>query len=285
MVNTRKLRQSLEDCSFFMLPGIYDCLGAKIAESVGFSALYLSGGAYSIAGIGRPDLGFLNRSDVLDVCRRIVSTVNIPLITDTDNSFGNASQAADIARQLEQIGVAGMQMDDDILPQQIPSRIKEVLPWNLMAPKLKAARQNVSKDFVIIMRTMVGKFDGMLRAAERANRSMELGVDYVFIDGINSMEDLELVAKHSEAKLILNLNENMFPATLDIGTIQSMGFRIGLYPVSTLQIAAHSYYLLFRSLKSEYSTMSHKEEMIPTSVLQDIMGLNDIIKKLRSLYE
>lgn len=133
----KTLRQILEKEDFLILPGVYDCLSAKLAEEAGAKAVFLSGGALSIAGLGRPDIGFLNLTEFSSTIQRITSTINIPLISDADNGFGNAIHVANTARIYETLGVSGMQVDDQVLPQTRPTTSKEALSWDLVAPKIQ----------------------------------------------------------------------------------------------------------------------------------------------------
>lgn len=98
--NAQKLRQALQQQSYLMMPGIYDCLSAKMAENAGFQAAFFSGGAFSMATLGKPDIGFFNLTEAVHTLRRIVDSVNIPILSDGDNGFGNAIHAADTARRL-----------------------------------------------------------------------------------------------------------------------------------------------------------------------------------------
>lgn len=285
MSKQKILRQKLEENEFFTLPGVYDCLGAKIAENLGFDALYLSGGALSLATLGRPDSGYLNLTDLRAALERILSTVDIPIITDTDNSFGNAMHAADTAKTLERMGVCGLQIDDNILPQPKPQSDKEVISWDLLAPKLEAIRKNTSDDFVMVLRTIIGKTEGMEKALERANKAADLGVDYVFIEGFKTVEEMEYVTKESKAKLMVNLNENTFAATVDIEKVKSMGFKIGLYPISTIHVAAKSMYDVLSLLKEKGTTIDMKSQMLSYTDLMKFYNFYDDVEKYSNLYK
>ncbi|NLL81860.1 MAG: PEP phosphonomutase [Tissierellia bacterium] len=283
--NKKILREKLKENDFFTLPGIYDCLGAKIAESLGFDALYLSGGALSLAALGRPDSGYLNLTDLRMVLERVLSTVDIPVITDTDNSFGNAMHAADTAKTLERMGVCGLQIDDNILPQPKPENDKEVISWDLLAPKLEAIRKSTSDDFVMILRTIIGKTEGIEKAVERASKAADLGVDYVFIEGFNSVEEMEYATIESRANLMVNLNENTFAATVDIEKVRSMGFKIGFFPISTIHVAAKAMYDVLSLLKEKGTTMEMKSQMIPYSDLMRLYNFYDDVEKYSKLYK
>ena len=131
--HAKELRKILSETSFLTLPGVYDCLSAKIAEEAGFPALFLSGGALAYSVLGRPDFGFLSLAEFGTAIQHIVSSVHAPLIADADNGFGNAIQAANTGAMYEQLGAAGLQIDDKVLPANHPAK-NEIIDWELMGP-------------------------------------------------------------------------------------------------------------------------------------------------------
>ena len=133
--HAKELRKILSETSFLTLPGVYDCLSAKIAEEAGFQALFLSGGALAYSVLGRPDFGFLSLAEFGTAIQHIVSSVHAPLIADADNGFGNAIQAANTGAMYEQFGAAGLQIDDKVLPANHPAK-NEIIDWELMGPKI-----------------------------------------------------------------------------------------------------------------------------------------------------
>ena len=182
--HAKELRKILSETSFLTLPGVYDCLSAKIAEEAGFQALFLSGGALAYSVLGRPDFGFLSLAEFGTAIQHIVSSVHAPLIADADNGFGNAIQAANTGAMYEQFGAAGLQIDDKVLPANHPAK-SEIIDWELMGPKIKAVRTAVSDDFVIIYRTCAELYDfGVDEAIRRINLAKECGADYAYVDGI-----------------------------------------------------------------------------------------------------
>lgn len=284
MTNSGKLRQALAESEFLKLPGAYDCLGAKAIENAGFKAAYISGGALSMSVLGRPDIGFLNLTNLVNTLNLILSAVDIPIITDTDNAFGNAAHAAYTASMLERIGVAGMQIDDDILPQDIPAKDKDVLEWDMLGPKIESARKSVSDDFVIVHRIMVGKYRGMESAAKRANQAFSIGADYAFVDGMNSIDDIEYIINNTNGKMILNLNEATFAATCDFNTVKNLGYKIGLYPVAAMKVSAWAYKKVFESIM-ENGSSADAGIMLSPQEFGGSLGYDGIIDKYSRMYD
>lgn len=286
MNNNAKLRKILDETSYLVLPGVYDCLSAKMAEEAGAKAVFLSGGALSVANLGRPDIGFLNLTEFSDTIKKITSTIDIPLISDADNGFGNALHVGNTARAFEKLGVSGMQVDDQILPQTIPTTSKEMLDWDLAAAKIQAVRNNVSDDFVIIFRTIANIADGvgLEEAITRINKAKDYGADYAYVDGIKSEEQLIEVAKRSNIKLLISMNEKGVAANLPIEEIKDLGYRIGLYPVSTMVVAAKSMYDMLKNLMEDETTLKDRDHMFNPVEVYNMMGLNSLTEEYIKYY-
>jgi methylisocitrate lyase len=281
----KALREVIAKSDFFVLPGIYDCLGAQMAQNNGFEAVYLSGGAMSMAVLGKPDMGFLNLTDLKTNLQHIISSTDLAVISDTDNGFGNAIHAVDTAKALFDMGVAGLQIDDNISPSPVPQDSKELIPWEQLAPKILGIREAVGEDFIIILRTIIGISKPMDEIIERVDAAKAVGVDFVFVDGIKSVQDLAYLNHHTGAELIINLNENGFAASLSIEEIKAMGYRFGLYPVSTLQLSAGIYDKFFSLLKAEKSSMKMVGQMFPAPKLQNVFGKERLVKKYQTYYK
>lgn len=284
MNRNKRLREILDEESYLVLPGVYDCLTAKLAEEAGAKAIFLSGGALSIANLGKPDIGFLNLSEFTNTIQKIISTIDIPLISDADNGFGNGIHVGNTARVFENLGVSGMQIDDQILPQTRPTTSKEALEWELVEAKVKAVRMNVSDDFVIVFRTITNFTHDVDEAIRRINLASELGADYAYVDGIKSEEELEKVARESKIKLLVNMNEKSVAANMPIEKIKELDYKIGLYPVSTMAVAAKSVYNLLVDLIKDENTLKHRDNMFNPVEVYNMMGLDSLTEEYNKLY-
>lgn len=284
MNNRKALRKILDEDEFLILPGVYDCLSAKLAEKAGAKAVFLSGGALSIANLGKPDIGFLSLTEFASSIQKITSTINIPLISDADNGFGNAIHVGNTAKVFESLNVCGMQIDDQVLPQTFPTTSKESLSWDLTGPKIDSIRKNVSDDFIIIFRTIANITDGLEEAINRINKAKDYGADYAYVDGIKSKKELEIVSKQSKIKLLVNMNEKGIAANLPIEDIKGFGYKIGLYPVSTMAIAAKSMYDMLCDLMKEENTLKHRDKMFNPVEVYNMMGLTSLTEEYSKMY-
>ena len=282
----KKLRQTLSETKFLTLPGIYDCLSAKIAEEAGFPALFMSGGALAYSVLGRPDFGFLSLAEFGTAIQHIVSTVDLPLIADADNGFGNAIQAANTGAMYEQLGAAGLQIDDKVLPANHPAK-DEIIKWELMGPKIKAVRSAVSDDFVIIYRTCAELYNfGIDEAIRRINLAKDCGADYAYVDGIKSVESLEKISKEASIPLMVNLNEKGFVGGLPTEQVKTLNYKIGLFPISSMLAAAQGMIEVLRALSEQGTTLSVRDKMTnPPTKIHQMMGQFYLVEMYTPYYE
>lgn len=283
MIN-RKTFNELVSEDYILLPGVYDCLSAKMAEKVGFKAVFFSGGAYSMANMGLPDIGFYNPSELINQLVKIRNFIDIPIICDIDNGFGNSIHASYICRTLESIGVNGVQIDDQILPQNLPTLGKEKMDINLLLPKLISIRNEVSKNFTIIFRTISNITSGLDEAIYRINSVSNL-IDYAYVDGLKSIDEIEKVAKNSKVKLLINMNEKSIASNLEINYLKKLGYKIGLYPVSAFSIAANSIKNVYETIINEGNTLKIRSNMYDILDLYSEMKLNEKVMRNIKYYE
>lgn len=280
-----KLKTMLKEDEFLLLPGIYDCLSAKIAEEVGFKCLFLSGGALAVTKIGKPDIGFLNLNEFRNSIENITNTISTPLIADIDNGFGNAIHAANAAKEFEKAGAEGLQIDDKELPALDP-RKDVVLDMKLVTPKIKSIRENVSEDFLIIFRTCANLYGyGIEEAIKRINLAKDFGADVAYVDGIKSIEELKKVSENAEIDLMVNLNEKGFCGSLDIDEIKKYNYKIGLFPISTMLASAYGLYQVLEDLHKNESTMKSRNVMVEPKKVHTMMGLYSLTEKYSKLYK
>lgn len=279
------LAAQLRQKPFLTLPGVYDCLSAQMAKNAGFEALFFSGGSFSIAALGVPDIGFYNPTDALAAVERIVDLTELPLIVDADNGFGNAIHAARFAKRLLRLGAAGLQIDDQQLPQTRPGTGKASIEWDLVAPKIKAVKEAVGDDLFLLFRTVRGMTHGIDQAVERVNRAAELGCHMAYVDGLKNLEEVRQVASDCTLPLLANMNEKGFCASLAPQLIRDLGFKAGLFPVSSMAAAALAMERIFQTLKTEGTTAALADSLYPVTELYDRFGLGRLTRTYGSLYD
>ena len=282
----KELRRLLAENKFLTLPGVYDCLSARIAQEAGFPALFLSGGALAYSVLGKPDFGFLSLAEFGDAIQHIVSACRAPLLADADNGFGNAIQAANTGAVYEQLGAAGLQIDDKVLPASHPAR-NEIVDWKMIGPKIQAVRDSVSDDFVIVYRTCANLYGyGVEESIRRINLARERGADYAYVDGIKSMEELKKISDEAAIPLMVNLNEKGFVGgNVPIEEVKALRYSIGLFPISSMLAAAQGMIEVMGALAERGSTLSVRDKMTdPPTRIHNMMGQTALVEKYAPYY-
>jgi methylisocitrate lyase len=257
MKNTTVLRNAIMKRRAVVVPGAYDVLSAKVIEQCGFEAIQISG--YGIAGsfIGKPDVGLVQMKDVLDISWNITQAVSIPVMADVDTGGGNAVNAAWITERLIHMGIAGMNIEDQVFPKRCGHMSgKEVIPADEMAGKIRACaqvRDRLDKDFIINARTDVFAVAGLDEAIRRCNLYLKAGADLAFIDGIKTKADIQKAVKEIKGPLSVNLMDAISGMKTELIPIPELAkMRVGRVsiPVASIMVAHKALMNFFTALKN-----------------------------------
>lgn len=262
---TSSLREQLEDkTKIIVLPGVFDALSARIAEQVGFDAMFQTGYGSSAALLGMPDFGFLNAGETVDNARRIIRAVKVPVLVDADTGYGNPLNVWRLVQDLESLGAAGIFLEDQIWPKRCGHMIgKDVIPKDEYLPKLKAAVEaRKSKDFVIVARTDARAPIGLDEAIERGKAYKKVGADVIFVEAPRSIEELKKVAEEIDAPLVANMIEDGVTPTLSAQELLNLGYRMAVFPLSALYSATYAMRQVLTELKKTGATRVTRKMMV-----------------------
>lgn len=257
MKKARVLRQAIEDRRALVVPGCHDAFSARIIESCGFEAVQVSG--FGIAGslLARPDVGLVQMKDVLDLTWNIVQAVSIPVMADVDTGGGNAVNAAWTTERLIAMGVAGMNIEDQVFPKRCGHMAgKQVIPSEEMVGKLRACadvRDSLDADFVINARTDARAVLGLDEAIRRCNLYLRAGADLAFIDGIRTRAEIETAVRAIEGPLSVNQMDGITGVRTELVPIPELA-RLGVgrvsIPVASIMVAQKALTEFFRALRA-----------------------------------
>lgn len=265
MQKSVSLREQLEDKNkIIVLPGVFDALSARIAEHVGFEAMFQTGYGSSAALLGMPDFGFLHAGETVDNARRIIRAVNVPVLVDADTGYGNPLNVWRLVRDLEAIGSAGIFLEDQIWPKRCGHMAgKDVIPKDDYLPKLKAAVEaRKSKDFIIVARTDARAPLGIDEAIERGKAYRKAGADVIFVEAPQTIEELKKVADQIDAPLVANMIEDGVTPNLTGQELLKIGYRIAVWPLSGLYGATYAMRQVFTELKQTGYTKETRKMMV-----------------------
>jgi 2,3-dimethylmalate lyase len=250
-----RLRELLAAPGPLVAPGAYDALSARLVEQAGFDAVYMTGFGTTASLIGRPDVGLLTGAEMVDNARRIAAAVDVPVIADADTGYGNAINVVRTVQLYEQAGIAGIQLEDQVMPKKCGHMSgKALIGTDEMVGKLRAAAQaRRDPDLVLIARTDAVAVTGVDDALTRARAYADAGADLLFVEAPTSEADIERVATELRgmAPLVFNWAEGGRTPPLSLERMTELGFSLVIYPIGTLLAATAGIRSLLASLKAD----------------------------------
>ncbi len=282
MYNKRRLslRDQLEDRNkIIVLPGVFDALSAKIAEYVGFDAMFQTGYGSSAALLGMPDFGLLNSGETVENAMRIIRAVRVPVLVDADTGYGNPLNVWRLVRDLESLGAAGIFLEDQVWPKRCGHMTgKDVIPKDEYIPKLKAAIEaRQSKDFIIVARTDARAPIGLEEAIERGKAYRKAGADVIFVEAPRSVEELKKVAEEIDAPLVANMIEDGVTPNLSASELLKLGYQIAVFPLSAIYSATFAMKRVLTELKNTGTTKDARNIMVTFKDFNQFMNLDHFV--------
>lgn len=278
-----KLKQLLSSPVIARAVGVYDGFTAKLVERAGFDAALISGAAVATSLQGLPDNGMITLTEMADAAKRISQCVEIPVIADADNGYGNAMNVRRTVQEFELGGCAALQLEDQASPKKCGHMDgKEVIPTIEHCRKIEMAAAT-RKEMLILARTDAATVTGIEDAIHRVNEYHKAGADFVIVDAPRSVEDLRQIGEGVTAPVMVNLVEGGKTPYLSKEELQEMGFSIVCYPgVCTLSVIK-TVGMILRELYETGNTQKYKEFI---GVLKDHNDLvnNSFYQQLEKKY-
>lgn len=275
------LADRLSSGPILVAPGVYDALTASLAVDAGFEALYLSGAAVAYTRLGRPDIGLSTMSEMADTMALIRDRVEVPVIIDADNGFGNALNAQRTMRVYERAGASALQIEDQSYPKRCGHLSeKRLIPSAEMVGKIKAmadARQ--SDGTLIIARTDAIGVEGLEAALDRAEAYVAAGADALFVEAPRSGAELRRVADQfaSRIPLLANMVEGGATPIRNAADLDEMGFRIVIFPGGIVRALARTAQEYYASLAANGSNAPFADRMFDFNGLNRVIGTPEML--------
>jgi methylisocitrate lyase len=270
---TRTLRRAIAGRNCIPIPGAFNAATARLIERAGFPAVYVSGAGLANATAGVPDIGLLSLAEVSQLAGYIAAAVKIPVIADADTGFGGPANAAETVRQFERAGLSGLHIED----QQFPKRCghlagKELITIDEMSEKLRAAaRARNDKNFLIIARTDARAVEGLASAIDRAREYLKAGADAIFPEALESPGEFKQFAKNLRAPLLANMTEFGKTPLLSIRQLQSLGYKMAIFPQTAFRVASKSIEQCLKDLKRSGTQKKWLKRMQTRKELYDLL--------------
>ena len=282
----KNLRRMINDTSKpLVIPGVFDAIGAKIAQKVGFEAMFQTGYGTSATLFGMPDYGFIGPTETVENARRICRAVSVPVIVDADTGYGNALSVWKLVKELESAGASGIFLEDQRWPKRCGHMSgKEVIRKEEYAEKLAAAVDaRKSKEFIIVARTDARATQGLDDAIERGLYYKKIGADAIFVEAPKTIAEMKKIGKSIKAPLVANMIEGGATPISSASTLHKIGFKIILYPLSVLYANAYASLQILKELRKTGTTTKFHKKLVNFEQFNDLVDLPKF-RKLESKY-
>jgi methylisocitrate lyase len=270
-----RFRRLLERPEILQIPGAHNGMAALQARDAGFSALYLSGAAMS-ASMGLPDLGIITVDDVCFFVRQVARASGLPVLTDGDTGYGEALNVMRMVRSFEDAGAGAVHIEDQLLPKKCGHlNDKKLADARDMAAKVAAARK-ARRHLFIIARTDAAASEGIDGAVARAKLYIEAGADAIFPEALTTRDMfIEFARRMPGVKLLANMTEFGRTPFFTAAEFQEFGYRLVIWPVSSLRVANKAQAELYASIREHGGTHKLVERMQTRAELYAAIGYHD----------
>lgn len=275
----QKLRRLLKSEKSILLPVAHDALTAKIIESAGFKAFSIGGFGVAASHFGLPDIGLLTQADFQPSVKNILAASSLPALVDGDTGYGNEENVRRLVREYEALGAAAIFIEDQVWPKRCGhSGVKEIIPAEEMAAKIRAAKKaRNNQDLLIMARTDARSALGSLEAAiERARVYLKAGAEAIFIEAPRTIEEIKEIPKAlPKTILLINMMEGGQTPSCCQKDLEKWGYRLVAYPVSSILTATRAIEETLQYLKARGTTNDYfKRKMTDFNEFRKFIGFD-----------
>ncbi len=269
-----RFRKLIERPGAVRIPGAHNGMAAIQAKKAGFEALYLSGAAMT-ASMGLPDVGILTVDEVCFFIRQIARASDLPIVVDGDTGYGESLNVMHMVHCFEQSGAAAVHIEDQLLPKKCGHlNDKKLADPQDMAAKIAAAAR-ARRNLYIIARTDAVDSEGMDSAVARANLYLQAGADAIFPEALTDAEMFRTFAERVRAPLLANMTEFGKTPFFTASEFEEMGYKMVIWPVSALRVAARAQERLYETLFAEGSTQALLDHMQTRAQLYELIDYHE----------
>lgn len=272
------LKQRLAQPGLISAPGVFDLISARIADEMGFPALYMTGFGTVASHLGLPDAGLATYSDMVNRVAAIAGACRTPLIADGDTGYGGLLNVAHTVRGYEKAGAAAIQLEDQEFPKKCghtPGR--RVIPLEDMVRKIRVAVEaRESADFLIVARTDARTALGLDEALRRCEAFAKAGADILFLESPESEEEMEIIGRRFDTPLLANMVEGGRTPLLGKARLEALGYRVAIFPASGFLAAGAALRAVYGKLLADGSTAGYEGDLYSFADFTRLMGFERV---------
>ena len=283
----QKFRSAVENEKPLQVVGTINAYHARLAEAVGFKALYISGGGVSAGSCGIPDLGITSMEDVLIDLRRITDVTELPVLVDIDTGWGGAFNIARTVRAMIKGGAAAVHIEDQVQQKRCGHRPgKAIVSQAEMVDRIKATVDaKTDPEFIIMARTDALAVEGLQSAIDRACACVEAGADMIFPEAITELSMYQEFADAVGVPILANITEFGSTPLFTTEELANHNVSIALYPLSAFRAMNAAALTVYQQLKDKGTQQGVIDSMQSRSDLYDYLGYHEFEQKLNNLFE
>jgi len=272
------LKEQLKGKDLVVAPGIFDMISVKVADAVGFNALYMTGYGITASYLGLPDAGITTYTDMVSRIQTTKSISATPLIADGDTGYGGLLNVHHTVRGYEAAGAAAIQLEDQEFPKKCGHMLgRRVIPLEDMVAKVRVAVESrSSSDFLIIARTDARTTHGLDEALRRADAFAEAGADVLFVESPESIEEMRTIGARFDKPLLANMVEGGRTPVLDKKTLEEVGYSLAIFPALGFLAAGEAMRNAFGQLKDKGSSDAIDVPLYPFGDFSALMGFDEV---------
>ncbi len=272
----RRFAARLREHRLVVAPGVYDLISAKIADRMGFDALYMTGYGVVASHLGLPDAGLATYSDMVSRVAQIAAMTATPLVADGDTGYGGLLNVQHTVRGYEAAGAVAIQLEDQEFPKKCGHMLgRRVVPAEDMAAKIRVAVEARSdRDFLIIARTDARTTHGLDEAMRRGEAYVQAGADVLFIESPESAEEMARIGRAFDVPLMANMVEGGRTPILSAGELERVGYRFAIFPALGFLAAGAALQSAYGELKAKGSSDRLATPLYPFKDFSALMGFD-----------
>jgi methylisocitrate lyase len=278
MKKTTQLKELLAAKEILVMPGAYDCLSAIMIQNAGFKGIQCSGYGFAACLLGKPDIGLMTFTEVINHTRNIVKCVDIPVMGDGDTGYGNPVNVVRTIEEFEDCGCAGINLEDQVWPKRCGHMSgKDVIPLEEMVNKIKAAAwARKDKDFVINARTDARQKYGPQEVVKRARAYWEAGADLIFLEAPQSQDELKYYASElvpQGIRISANMLDGGRTPLNTFKQLEELGYSRCSVPVMPVYAAAMGLQIALEQMMKDGHNQNLEGKIIPFAEFNKLIGL------------
>ena len=286
MSSGKKFRDTLLTEKPLQIVGTINAYTALLAKHAGYRAIYLSGAGVANASFGLPDLGITTFNDVLEDARRIINTVDLPLLVDIDTGWGNAFNIARTIREMNKAGVAAVHIEDQVQAKRCGHRPHKALVDSAeMVDRIKAAVDaKIDPHFVIMARTDALASEGLTAAIDRVMQYIAAGADMIFFEGVRDISHYQTLTQQCGVPVLANITEFGITPLFTVDELQNAGIRLVLYPLSAFRAMSAAALNVYETIRQQGTQKNLIPIMQSREELYHFLNYYAYEKKLDALF-